>query len=76
MLSVLESIQNMNDSLNTRNKVSVTSEGRLTGFFCSETVFELSKNILTDTEIKIFEKGLHFVPIQSKINKPELRLDF
>lgn len=73
---MLESIQNMNDSLNTRNKVSVTSEGRLTGFFCSETVFELSKNILTDTEIKIFEKGLHFVPIQIKINEPELRLDF
>lgn len=73
---MLESIQNMNDSLNSRNKVSITSEGRLTGFFSSETVFELSKNILTDTEIKIFEKGLHFAPIQSKINEAELRLDF
>ena len=37
-LSVLESIENMNDSLDSSNKVSVTSEGRLSGFFCSESV--------------------------------------
>ena len=27
-------------------------------------------------EIKILEKGLDYVPIQSKINQPELRRDF
>ena len=37
-LSVLENIENMNDSLDSSNKVSVTSEGRLSGFFCSESV--------------------------------------
>ena len=37
-LSVLGNIENMNDSLDSSNKVSVTSEGRLSGFFCSESV--------------------------------------
>ena len=63
LLSVLESIQNINDSLNSRNRVSVTSEGRLSGYFRSETVFNLSRKILTDTEIKILEKGLGFAPV-------------
>ena len=62
-LSVLESIENMNDSLDSSNKVSITSEGRLSGYFCSETVFNLSRKVLTETEIKILEKGLDFAPI-------------
>ena len=66
----------MNDSLDSSNKVSVTSEGRLSGYFFSETVFNLSRKVLTETEIKILEKGLHFAPIQRKINEPELRSDF
>ena len=32
-LSVLESIENMNDSLDSSNKVSVTSEGRVVRIF-------------------------------------------
>ena len=75
LLSVLESIQNMNNSLNSRNQVSEANEGRLSGYFCSETVFNLSRKILTDTEIKILEKGLDFAPVQKKINEPELRSD-
>ena len=75
-LSVLESIENMNDSLDSSNKVSVTSEGRLSGYFFSETVFNLSRKVLIETEIKILEKGLDFAPIQRKINEPELRSDF
>ena len=31
---------------------------------------------MTDTEIRILEKGLDFAPIQNKINEPELRSDF
>ena len=76
LLSVLESIQNMNDSLNSRNQVSEANEGRLSGYFCSETVFNLSRKILTDTEIKILEKGLDFARVQKKINEPELRSNF
>ena len=75
-LSVLESIESMNDSLDSSNKVSVTSEGMLSGYFFCETVLNLSRKILTETEIKILKKGLGFTPIQRKINEPELRSDF
>ena len=44
-LSVLESIENMNDSLGLRKEVSVTDEGRLSGYSCSETVFNLSRKV-------------------------------
>ena len=39
-------------------------------------MFNLSRKVLTETEIKILEKGLDFAPIQRKINEPELRSDF
>ena len=65
---MLKSIQNVNDSLNLKNQVSVTSEGSLSGYFCSEMVFNLSRKILTDTEIKIPEKGLDSAPVQKKIS--------
>ena len=71
--SLLESIGNMNDSLDSSNKVSVTSERKLSGYFCSETVLNLSRKVLTETEIQILEKGLDFAPIQRKINEPELK---
>ena len=32
--------------------------------------------VLTDTEIKVLEKGLDFAPIQKKLKEPELRSDF
>ena len=57
-------------------KADVTNEGRLVGYFCSNTVFNLSRKVLTDIEIKVLEKGLDFAPIQNKINHPELRSDF
>ena len=53
-----------------------TVENRLGGYFCSETIFNLSHRVLTDAEIKVLGKGLDFVPIQRKINEPELRRDF
>ena len=31
---------------------------------------------MTDTEIKVLEKGLDFPPIQKKLNEPELRSNF
>ena len=39
-------------------------------------MFNLSRKVLTETEIEILEKGLDFAPIQRKINEPELRSDF
>ena len=53
-----------------------TVENRLCGYFCSETIFNLSHLVLKDAEIKISEKGLDFASIQRKINEPELRRDF
>ena len=55
---------------------SLTEDGRLKGFFCSKTVFNLSKKILTEAEIKVLEKGLDFAPIQKTLNERELRKDF
>ena len=31
---------------------------------------------MSDTEIKILEKGLDYAPIQNKVNEPKLRQDF
>ena len=53
-----------------------TSESRLTGSFCSETIFSLSHRMLTDAEIEVLEKGLDFASIQRKINEPKLKQDF
>ena len=58
----------------TNSKIDVTNEDHLVGYFCSDTVFNLSKETLTDTEICVLEKGLDFA--QNKINEPELRTDF
>ena len=57
-------------------KVTVTDEGRLQGFFCSKTVFNLRESVLSEIEIQVLEKGLDFTPIQKSINEPELRKDF
>ena len=55
---------------------NTTYENRLTGYFFSGTVFNLSKKVLSDAEIKVLEKGLDYVPIQNKINESELTQDF
>ena len=60
----------------SNSKIGVTNEGCLVGYFCSDTVFNLSKKVLTDTEIRVLQKGLHSAPIQNKINEPVLRTDF
>ena len=55
---------------------SVTEAKRLKGYFCSKSVFNLSKKVLTETEIRVLEKGLDFAPIQKSLNEPELRKYF
>ena len=70
ILSILEELENKNDRSN------IKSQSRLTGYFCSNTVFNLSRKVLSGTEIKILEKGLDYAPIQNKVNEPELRQDF
>ena len=46
------------------------------GYFCSDTIFNLNKKILTEDEIKVLGKALDFATIQTKVNEPELRVDF
>ena len=72
MLSILEELQSKSPSkaFNIND-----SNDRISGYFCSDTVFTLSKKVLTDIEIKVLEKGLDSALIQNKINEPELRRD-
>ena len=65
-LSVLEDLMDLEDPLHSQNKninAKVTSEGGISGYFCSDTVFNLSHRVLTETEIKVLEKGLDYVLI-------------
>ena len=39
---------------------SVTEAKRLKGYFCSKSVFNLSKKVLNETGIRVLEKGLDF----------------
>ena len=55
---------------------NLSDESRLSGYFCSDTVFNLIKRLLSETKIKILEKGLDYAPIPRKINEPELKSDF
>ena len=64
------------EELEETANVFVISKTRLSGCFCSDTVFNLSRRVLTEIEMKIVEKGLHYAPIQNKINEPELMQDF
>ena len=69
-MSISEESENKNDMSNS------SSQSRLTGYFYSSTVFNLGRKVLSDTEIKILEKGLDYAPIQNKVNEPELRENF
>ena len=55
---------------------SATEANRLKAYFCSKSVFNISKKVLTETEISVLENGLDFAPIQKSLNEPELRKDF
>ena len=52
ILSILKELENKNDITN------INSLSRLTGYFSSNTVFNLSWKVLPDTEINILEKNL------------------
>ena len=68
LLDILEELGNAEKD--KEHDVNVTSLGRLMEHFCSDTIFNLSHRVLSDTEIKILERGLDFAPIQRKINEP------
>ena len=72
LASILQDLENIDNS----REANATEKTRLSGYFCSDTVFNLSRKVLTDSEIKDLEKGLDYAPIQNKINEPKLRNDF
>ena len=79
ILKILEELQStVEDRTTLHNNIrsNCVYESRIKGDFYSDVVFNLSRIILTETEIKVLEKGLNFAPIQNKINEPELRTDF
>ena len=57
--SIFEDIQNIDFTAYNNS----TETFRLKGYFCLETVFNLSKKVLTEAEIKVLEKGLDYAPI-------------
>ena len=57
-------------------RVECTEQWRLTGNFVSDTVFNLNKKVLKDTEIRVLEIGLDFATIQNKLSEPELKRSF
>ena len=77
MLKILEKLHSSNSETSVMGISSITSdENRLTGYFCSDTIFNLSNRVLSDNKIKVLEKGLDFAPLHKKINEPDLRSDF
>ena len=79
ILKILERMQSTGEVGTTLYK-NITSncvyEPRIEGYSCSDPVFNLSRRILTETEIKFLEKGLNFEPILKKITELGLRTDF
>ena len=71
LASILEDFENVDNN----REACATEKTRLSGYFCSDAIFNLSRKVLTDSEIKVLVKGLDYAPIQSKINEPELRND-
>ena len=60
----------------TSENANLSDESRISGYFCSDTVFNLINRVLSEREIKILGKGLDYAPIQRKINEPKLKSDF
>ena len=73
LLHLLEDLQNKKS---VNNNPNCSEDGRISGYFCSDIVFNLSRRVFSEDEIKVSEKGLDFAPIQNKVNEPELRKDF
>ena len=76
LFEILEEFQNSYEIISSGSSCDVIPDKRLKGYFCSDTVFNLSGRVLFKSEIRVLEKGLDFVPFQRKVNETELRKDF
>ena len=75
LLEILEEFQNSNEIISSGFSCDVIPDKRLKGYFCSDTVFNLSGRVLFKSEIRVLEKGLDFAPFHRKVNELELRKD-
>ena len=75
-LEILEEIQNSNEIISYDSSGDVIPDKRLKGYFCSDTVFNLSGRVLSESEIKVLKKGLDFALCPRKVDELELRRDF
>ena len=75
LLEILEEFQNSNGIISSGSSCAVIPDKRLKGYFCSDTVFNLSGRVLFKSEIRVLEKGLDFAQFHRKVNELELRKD-
>ena len=75
LLEILEEFKNNDEIISSGSSCDVIPDKRLKGYFCSDTVFNLSGRILFKSEIRVLEKGLDFAPFHRKVNELELRKD-
>ena len=75
ILDILEELQNPEPCISDLRTIG-TRHDQLQGHFCSNIDVNLSNRALSENEIKVLGKGLDIVPIQRKINEPELRQYF
>ena len=59
----------------TAEKSPKSVNRRLKGYFCSKTVFNRSRKVLLETEIRVLEKGLGFAPTLTRISESDLKID-
>ena len=62
---------NRTSCFKTEQKPPPASSERIKGYFCSDTVFNLSNKVLSQTEISILEKGLGIIPTPNMINEAD-----
>ena len=62
---------NRTSCFKTEQKPPPASSERIKGYFCSDTVFNLSYKVLSQTEIRVLEKGLGFVPTPNMTNEAD-----
>ena len=69
--SILETLESLCD-----NSKDHSDEESMKKSFVSDYVFNLSKKVLSQTEVNVLEKGFGFSPAPSFINEADLRRDF
>ena len=62
LLEILEGFQKNNEIISSGSSCDVIPDKRLKGYFCSDTVFNLSDRVLSEIELKVLENGLDFAP--------------